>query len=253
MIAPVGVALMEHAAFKAGERVVDIGCGAGGTTVEIGRAVGPTGEALGIDISPVLAEEGARRAAEAGLANTRFLHGDAAEVRPEGAPFDRLFSRFGSMFFLDPQAAFTNLHDMLRPGGRADLGVWQAPRENQWFATISSILARYVELPATPPRTPGPFAFADPDYMRSVLAAAGFHDTEITPWRGDQLVGGPGRNGASAAEFLMKTMSVGEVVKNQSAERRVQVQEELAEALAPYETSEGVRMGAAAWIVTSYA
>src|SRR4051812_34934031 len=110
MIAAVGAALMDKAAYSPGERVVDIGCGGGATTVEIGRAVGPEGEALGIDVSEPLLAAARQRAGSAG--NVQFLAADAGTITLD-APRDRLFSRFGVMFFNDFPAAFANMRRML--------------------------------------------------------------------------------------------------------------------------------------------
>jgi SAM-dependent methyltransferase len=253
MIAPAGAALMAHAGYRGGERVVDIGCGAGGTTVDIGRAVGPDGEVLGIDISPALTAEGERRAAAAGLSNVRFLTADAATVRPDGAPYGRLFSRFGSMFFTDPPAAFANLRAMLASGGRADLGVWASPQENRWVADMMAIANKYLELPAPVPHAPGPFALDDPDYVRPLLTDAGFDPVEITLWRGEQLVGGAGSDAVSAATFAFDALPIGDAFAEAAPELRERAVGELTELFARNETPEGVRMEATCWLVTAYA
>ena len=123
-IAPAGEDLLAHAAYQPGERVVDIGFGGGATSLAIAKAVAPGGEVVGIDISPDLAAATTRRAAAAGIANVRFICADAATVSVADAPFDRLCSRFGSMFFSEPVPAFANLRGLLKPGGRIDLAVW---------------------------------------------------------------------------------------------------------------------------------
>lgn len=128
MIAPVGDALLARVGLRAGERVVDIGCGGGATSREIARRVQPGGTVVGVDISAALVAEAARRSASAGLTNAAFVVADAAAALPAGAPFDRLVSRFGSMFFANPAAAFHNLGRMLRTGARADFAVWAPAR-----------------------------------------------------------------------------------------------------------------------------
>src|SRR3546814_21197231 len=108
MIEPIGEALLARAAYAAGERVVDIGCGGGWTTRRIAAAVGNTGLALGLDLSPDLEAAASERARRTGLANIRFVQGAAALARPEDAPFDRLFSRSCTMFFPPLSRAFPN-------------------------------------------------------------------------------------------------------------------------------------------------
>jgi SAM-dependent methyltransferase len=252
MLAPVGAALMEHAAFQSGERVVDFGCGGGGTTIAIARAVAPEGQACGIDISPVLVGEAERRARQAGIENIGFMVADATVAKPDGAPFDRLFSRFGSMFFPDPEKAFSNLRDMLRDGGRMDLGVWAPPSENAWVVGLMEIIGRHVDLPQPEPFAPGPFSLGDPDRVRSLLSQAGFDGIECTLWRGDQLVGGAGADPASAAEFVLAAFPFAEPLADKP-DALEQVRRELTGLFERNHAADGVRMPAAAWFVTAYA
>ncbi|HKT14268.1 MAG TPA: methyltransferase domain-containing protein [Allosphingosinicella sp.] len=252
MIAPIGAALIAHAGFRAGERVVDIGCGGGATTIEIARTVGPAGEAWGIDISPALVAAGRRRAQDAGLSNASFLAANAAEARPQAAPFDRLFSRFGSMFFEDRRAAFANLRAMLRDGGRIDLAVWAPPAENLWFTEMTAIFGSHVELPEQDPRAPGPFALADPDDLRSLLEDSGFRQVEMTPWRGALLIGGAGADPGAAAAFVIEAMPLGALVAEQPLVRR-QVEADLRGLFERHRAADGVRLAGTAWLVTASA
>ncbi len=167
--------LLAAIAPRPGERVVDIGCGGGLTTVAVGRAVGPDGYVLGVDLSVPMAALAADRAREAGLSHVRFLNIDAQEADFPGAPFDVAMSRFGVMFFADPFAAFANIARQLRPGGRIVFACWQSAEQNTWRPR--EVLERYA--PPPPPRsdglpTPGPFAFGDVAFVDSVLKRTGF-------------------------------------------------------------------------------
>ena len=153
-IASVGDALLARAAYSAGEHVLDIGCCGGATSLAIAEAVQPGGEVLGIDISPDLIAATTRRAAAAGIANARFVCADAASVTLPDSPYDRLFSRFGSMFFADPISAFANLRKLLDLGGRIDLAVWGPPQQNPWMLEGMAVARRHVELLAPLPRAP---------------------------------------------------------------------------------------------------
>jgi SAM-dependent methyltransferase len=253
MIAPVGEALFVRAGLRAGERVVDIGCGGGATSREIARCVQPGGAVVGVDICAALVAEASRRAAGAGLTNVTFVVADAAVARPAGAPFDRLVSRFGSMFFEDPAAAFKNLGRMLRPGARADFAVWAPARENAWVAGLMGVLGAHVEIPAPVPRAPGPFAFDDPEYFRAVLEGAGFGNLKFQRWEGQQLIGGAGADPADAARFVLNVTSFGALVQEHPAAVRAAVEAELAALFAAHRTPAGIAMGANAWLVSASA
>src|SRR3546814_9325718 len=109
MIEQIGEALLARAAYAAGERVVDIGCGGGWTTRRIAAAVGNTGLALGLDLSPYLVAASSDRGRRTGLAHIPFVQGDAATARPAEAPFDRLFSRFRTLLFPNPHPPLPHL------------------------------------------------------------------------------------------------------------------------------------------------
>jgi SAM-dependent methyltransferase len=253
MIAPVGDALLARAGLRAGERVVDIGCGGGATSREIARRVQPGGTVVGVDISAALVAEAARRAASAGLTNAAFVVADAAAALPPGAPFDRLVSRFGSMFFANPATAFQNLDRMLRTGARADFAVWAPARENAWVAGLMGVVGAHMEIPAPVPRAPGPFAFDDPEYFRAVLEEAGFRDLQFQRWEGQQLIGGAGADPADAVRFVLNAMSFGALVQEQPPALRAAVETELTALFAAHRTPAGIAMGANVWLVSASA
>ena len=136
MIAPAGAAALDFAAVRPGERILDVGCGGGLTTLELARRVGPDGEVLGVDIAPPLIEIARRRQKASGLGNVEFLAADAGTAALGDTRFDCLFSRFGVMFFDDPVAAFSNLRRMLAPEGRMALAVWGPPAANPWIRDL---------------------------------------------------------------------------------------------------------------------
>lgn len=249
MIAPIGNALLERAGYQPGERVLDLGCGGGATTLAIAEAVGPDGAALGLDIAPMLIARAQARAAAAG-SNARFVCADAATATLDEAPFDRLFSRFGSMFFPEPVPAFANLKAMLKPGARIDLAVWAHPRDNHWMMEVMGVVRRHVEIPPAIPRAPGPFAFEDLTYLEKVLAGAGFCDMEVAPYAGVQPVGGPGATPLEATDFVLASMAVGQVLKQQGPQVRDAARADLlAMFKRNYRPDEGVMLACKAWLV----
>jgi SAM-dependent methyltransferase len=180
---PPGRLAMDRLGLAAGQRVVDLGCGSGRTTVELASRVAPDGEALGVDISAEMLERGRDRAASVGVHNVEFLHADAQVHDLGRARFDAAYSRFGIMFFADPGAAFTNVHRALRPGSALSFVCWQSVFDNEWLlipgAAVASVTGSLPPMPG--PGEPGPFSLADPDRVRSVLEASGFRNIDVVP------------------------------------------------------------------------
>lgn len=253
MIEPIGKVLLNQAAYSASETVVDVGCGGGWTTRQIASAVGNTGFALGLDISPDLVTVARERAQRAGLANIRFEQGDASAAMPAEAPFDRLFSRFGTMFFAEPYPAFANLRRMLRDGGRLDIAVWAPIDENPWQRSVMGIIKEHIDLPTPQPRAPGPFALGEQDYVVDLLQSAGFSEIGFNAWTGDQRVGGPGSDPLSAARFVLDGMHIGDLVRPSGAAVREAIEQHLVELFGRHRDKDGVRMEAKAWLVSARA
>ena len=254
MIAPIGEALLKHADFKPGERVLDIGCGGGGTTIAIAQAVAPSGEVLGIDISSDLTDAATSRASDSGISNIRFICSDAASVELADSPYDRLFSRFGSMFFAEPHNAFSNLHNLLRPGGRIDLAVWGPPRDNLWMMEMMGVVRRHVEIPPAIPRTPGPFAFEDIDYLNEILASGGFSGVNVLQYKDMMPIGGGNVSPADAVSFVLSSMAVGRALDEQGNEIRAVAEAELVKLFeSHYVAGQGVMMQGKAWLVSAFA
>jgi len=252
MIAPIGEALLKQAEFKPGERVLDIGCGGGATTIAIAQAVAPSGEVLGIDISPDLTTASTRRASDAGVSNIRFICADAATIQLSDAPYDRLFSRFGSMFFAEPHQAFANLHSLLRPGARIDLAIWGPPRDNLWMMEMMGVVRRYVDIPPAIPRTPGPFAFEDLDYLNEVLESGGFSKATVSTYQALQPIGGVNATPQEAVSFVLSSMAVGRALDEQDTTVRAAVHADLVKLFEQhYVQDQGIMMQGKVWLVSA--
>ncbi|HZF32730.1 MAG TPA: class I SAM-dependent methyltransferase [Candidatus Angelobacter sp.] len=172
-LAPVADAAIALAAVRSGERVLDIGCGSGGTSISLARLVGPTGHVTGLDVSRPMIELARKRSV--GMANLDWLLADAAshDFPPRSA--DLLFSRFGVMFFGEPVMAFANLRRALRPGGRLVFACWRPLNENPWMLLPLQVVQSLVPpMPRPGPNDPGPFAFDDPERVTRILTTAGF-------------------------------------------------------------------------------
>jgi SAM-dependent methyltransferase len=251
MIAPIGEALLQRAAYRSGENVLDIGCGGGASARSIAASVAPLGRVVGVDISSQLIAECERRALTAGVSSLRFIAADAAAVALPVASFDRLHSRFGSMFFPEPGRAFSHLATLLRPGARADFAVWAPARENPWVGALMGILREHVDLPPPEPHAPGPFALDDPNYFSGLLRQAGFSDIEFVLWQGRQPIGGTGSDAEAARDFVLHAMSFGATLAEQTEEIRRAVEARLLQLFRAHETSRGVQMEALAWLVSA--
>lgn len=157
-------------------RVVDVGCGTGDTSRAAARLAA---DVLGLELSSRMVEVARRRAAEAGLANVRFVQADA-QVHPfDDDSIDLFMSRTGTMFFGDPVAAFANFARALRPGGRLAMLVWQEFARNEWIRAIMGAVGAGRDVPSAPPQGPGPFSMSDPDHVRRTLTRAGFDHVVI--------------------------------------------------------------------------
>jgi SAM-dependent methyltransferase len=257
MIAPVGAAILKTARLAPGERVVDVGCGAGPTTLDVARSVTPGGYVLGLDVSPVLVDAATRRQSKSarppGSARIKFQVGDAATAALDEPPFDLLFSRFGLMFFEDPYSAFAHMRGWLKPSGRTAFSCWAPASENPWILEIEAVLRRHVETPEPTPDAPGPFGLADAERTRDILAKAGFVDIAFETWRGDQPVGGPGATPAHAAAFAMSGMHVGQVLGEAPDELRERVRADLQAMFARNHSPAGVLLPSTVWLVTAKA
>ena len=251
MIAPVGNAALDHANFKLGEKVVDIGCGAGPTTFEIANRVGQEGQVTGLDVSQTLINTANQRLAENGANNVEFICADAAATDLSG--YDCLFSRFGVMFFDDPYLAFSNMRKFLKPDGRARFACWGPPPRNAWVFNFMDIVKQFVDIPPPVPNAPGPFAFGDKEYLHDILEKAGFRDIEFIAWEGPQILGGPGSTPQEAARFMIEATFVGDAIADQPDDIKQKVLEEITAELSKYVVGNNVEMSGCSWLVSAKA
>ncbi len=235
-------ALFAGADVRPGQRVLDIGCGAGDVTVRAADLVGPEGHALGVDVSPPLVDH-ARRRAE-GYPNADFALGDA-QVHPfETGGFDRVISRFGVMFFEDPVAAFRNMHRALAPGGTMCLLGWAAQAENPWSQIARDAGVAQLGAPAPePPGTTGQFAFADLGWVVGLIEAGGFAGVtgEVVDIR--LHIDGDARQAAHLATTIGPVARIMNEYKGTEADR-VAIADVVEDGFRAFETADGVRIPA---------
>jgi SAM-dependent methyltransferase len=251
LLAPIADIMIDRARPAAGERIVDVGCGSGATSIAFAQKVGPTGHVLGIDISgPMLVR--ARQVAPAGLP-VEFVLADATVYPFAPASFDLLVSRFGVMFFAEPARSFANLRRGLKPSGRLAFACWREPRENPFFmAPLQAVYKHVPKLPQVGPEEPGPFAFASEARVHRILGKAGFTAIAMEPCNLalDVAVGG----GLEAAvKGALEIGPAARALAEQPPETVAAATNSIREALTPFVSGQSVRLPASIWIVTAQA
>jgi len=253
-LGPLGLPAIDALALALGDRVLDVGCGAGQTLVQLAERVGPDGWVTGLDISAPLVEQARQRVARSGRARIDVVLGDAETMRLGPPPYDALFSRFGVMFFQDPAAAFANLATSLRPGARLSFLCWQSLQKNPWaFEPLDAVRSLAPELPAPEMLSadkPGPFRFADPELVRGYLTKAGLRDIAIVPRETPMLVGGA-RTVDEAIDFALDIGPAARFVSELPPARRGGARAALAPVFQAALTADGVRMTARTFVVTA--
>ena len=247
---PFTEAVLQRLAPEPGERFVDVGCGAGETTLALADRVQGHGFVLGVDVSRPLLQRATARAATTPEYPVRFVEADAAVHAFERGSYDALFSRFGVMFFADPAAAFANMRRALKPGGRIAFCCWRDRRENPWVTLpVAAARKHLAELPPPPgPDEPGPFSFADSARIQRVLTSAGF--TRVACEKFDPLLA-YGADPKEAADYLTQMGPIGSVLQEHPEALRAAVAETLAVTLEAKREPAGIRLPAAVWIVTA--
>jgi SAM-dependent methyltransferase len=237
---------------RAGERVLDIGCGFGETTLRIAELVGPEGEAVGVDAAPRFIELATAESAD--VPNARFAVVDVETTGFEET-FDMAYSRMGTMFFANPVAAMRHVREALAPGGRLAMVVWRSKVENEWVMRAQEITERFVKKPEEydePTCGPGPFSMANADTVSGILLSAGFEQVALHRIDLPVLLG---RNVDEAVEIGMSLGPAGEIIRL-AGERAEHLHEPIAQALgegiAEWARADGAVYGpASTWTVTA--
>ena len=249
LLEPVLDVLLQRAAPTDGDGVLDIGCGCGATSIELARRVAPAGRVLGVDISaPMLAR--ARERTPSGLP-LEFIMADATAHGFDAGAADLLFSRFGVMFFAEPQKSFANMRRGLRRGARLVFGCWRAPQQNPWLMLPFEAACRHVPRPPpSGPEEPGAFAFADERRVRNILDGAGFDEVVLDPVDLSFDIGF-GRGLDTAVTGAMEIGPASRALDGQPRELRAAAAESIRAALAPHQAGDTVALPGAIWVVTA--
>lgn len=251
MLAPVDAPLIEALRLEAPCRVVDLGCGGGGATLELWRRA-PRGSVVhGFDRSPALVQV-ARQRMPAGAVGLGFDVADMGRP-PPAEPYHRLVARFSAMFFEQEAEGFANLARWLSPGGSFVLAVWGPPEDNPWLSSVRRCVEQVVSLPALGAREPGPFRYAQVEALLELLRGAGLEALEVRDWRGTLPLGG-GRSALEAARFALTTfVTFSEVLEAAGAPAIDEALRRVTALLTPHERGGVVRLGARVHLVTGSA
>ncbi len=243
--------LVDAAAPKAGESVLDIGCGGGLTSFAIAQRVGADGHVTGVDVSPRILAVAKRRHADRLPVN--FTLGDAATADLGREKYDLLVSRFGLMFFDEPVAALTNIRKAMKKSGRLVAMVWQGLEENPWLSeaakTVAALLpdedGKQESGQQAEEYAPGPFALADPDFIRAVFSAAGFSKVALDDLHTRITLG----RLESAVQFLLDIGPAASQLRDASPARIDKARVALGQLLQGYQQGQDIVMPAASWII----
>lgn len=238
-----------------GTRVLDIGCGFGDSTLRIASAVGPAGQAVGVDCAENFIRAAEQEAKSAGIGNVSFFTADVQTDDLRG-PYDNAFARFGTMFFMLPGAAMRNVRMALKPGGVFTQVVWRKREDNPWLHDAELRVREIVPVVSHEETSevhcgPGPFSMSGPDMVSAMLKAAGFEGITFERFDTDICIG---RNLDDAIEFAMALGPAGEIIRLAGAEgekRKPQVVAALRDALTVYARDDGIWAPSSTWFISA--
>ena len=249
---PLGDAAMARLELAPGDRVLDIGCGTGATTVELARRVG-TGRVLGVDLSTRMLDAARARAEAAGTTNVEFRAADVQTTDLGRAVFDRAFSRMGVMFFADPVEAFTRVALALRPGGTLAFCCFQDAAANPGVVLPVLAAAEILELPPVAPDLPGPFSLSDRDGTTTILHQAGLVDVSVEAGPDHTELTGVDDLAVAAERMLLQNPLTNPRYTGASASTRAAALAAVATAVEPARRGGTIRLELGTWIVTARA
>lgn len=248
VLAPIADLILDHARIAIGENVLDVGCGCGATSIAAGRATGPTGTVIGVDLSAPMLDVARQRLATSEADDVNFVHADAQTVQLD-TRFEVAISRFGTMFYADPVAAFTNIGAHLRPAGRLCIATWQPLTANPWLVVPGVALLQYGTLPdGADANDPGMFAQSDRTVITTTLQSAGFINIGCEPCTVPLTFGETVDN---AVEYLADSGPGRAVLETVPIDLRHRALAAVRDVLARHAADGAVTLDAGIWITTA--
>lgn len=247
--------LLSRRLFRAGDRVLDVGCGFGDSTLKIASEVGPTGQAVGVDCAENFVRFGEKEASTAGVRNASFFTADVQMDDLRGL-YDHAFARFGTMFFMLPGAAMRNIRMALKPGGVFTQVVWRKREDNPWLHEAELRVREIVPVKSHEETNevhcgPGPFSMSGPDMVSAMLKSTGFTGITFERFDTDICIG---QNLDEAVEFAMALGPAGEIIRlagPEGEELKPEVMVALRETLSRYARKDGVWAPSSTWFITA--
>ena len=250
MLNPLGEKALAKLDLKSNSKVLDVGCGCGATTLEIAKKVSD-GTVTGLDISVPMLDQAKSEASIQGISNVDFRVVDVQVEQLASKEYDYVYSRFGVMFFEDPFEAFRNISSSVKEGGKLSFVCWQDPYLNPWQSLSIQVIRGYLDIPSPPPRSPGPFAFQEKDYVKDILEQSGFpnislddNQEDITMFAGKSLQ-------EASEDYLAINPVVTEMLKDSPDSLKAKIVESLKEAFSEYHKGDGLLFPSATWIVSA--
>jgi len=250
MLNPLGEKALAKLDLKSNSEVLDIGCGCGATTLEIAKKVSE-GTVTGLDISVPMLDKAESEASIQGIENVDFKVVDVQVDQMASEKYDYVYSRFGVMFFDDPYEAFKNIFSSIKEGGELSFVCWQDPSLNPWQSLSVQVIRGYLDMPSPPPRSPGPFAFHEKDYVKEILEKSGFsnisfddNQEDITMFSGKSLQ-------EASEDYLAINPVVTEMLKDSPDDLKAEIVESLKEAFSEFHKGDGLVFPSATWVVST--
>ena len=251
MLEPLGNAALAKLPKNLGRHVIDIGCGCGSTTLSIAEQLNESAKITGVDISEPMLDQAKKVASEKNLSNVDFQVMDIqTELDIEGK-YSAAFSRFGVMFFENPVIAFKNINRSLKEEANFSFVCWQSPKLNPWQSLSIQVIKEFVDLPSPPERSPGPFAFAEADYLKSIMTDSGFkninlesHEQQVTMFTGKSLE-------QASNDYLSINPVVTEMLKEAPESIKENISSSLQNLFKEYSNGNGLHFPSATWLVTA--
>ena len=254
MLQPLGEQALARLDLGNVRHLLDIGCGTGSTTLDIAARLSDGARVTGADLSVPMTDYARSRLAPGGLTNADFMTCDLQIDQLEADVFDAAFSRFGVMFFDQPVTGFSNIRTAMKSGAPLAFVCWQPPSENLWHSLAVATAKQFIEMPAPPERrAPGPFAFAETDYVTGILTDAGFGDIVIEPHT-QTVELFSGQDVRSAAENFARINPIISAFVTEAGEDKAEpLINGLAQALAPHHKDGALHFPSATWLVSARA